>query len=99
MPKIEAGAVVIMILHSPREKVWGVLSEITAAGAFVRAIDLNAFDDYVASIVRNEPFINLADQFFPLWRVERIERDAESMGIPSLAEQFERRTNRKIADV
>lgn len=99
MPKIEANEAVIVILHSPREKVWGVLHEINASGAFVRAIDLAAFDDYVAAFVRHEPFIGLCDQFFPLWRVERIVRDEESGGIPSLRAQFEQRTGKNLSDV
>lgn len=96
MPKIEASQTVIMILHSPREKVWGVLQEINQSGAFVRAIDLAAFDDYIAALVRREPFIGFCDQFFPLWRVERIVRDEESAGISSLEAQFEARTGRKM---
>ena len=98
MSKIEAKQTVVLIMHSPREKVWGVLEEITNAGVFVRGLDLNAFEDYIGAIVRDEPFFGLTDQFFPLWRVERILRDEPSGGIPSLAEQFEQRTNRQIID-
>lgn len=99
MPKIKANEAVIMILHSPREKVWGVLQEINQSGAFVRAIDLQAFDDYVAALLRHEPFIGFCDQFFPLWRVERVVRDEESGGIPSLEAQFEARTGKKMIEV
>lgn len=98
MPKIEAKSSVVLVLHSPREKVWGVMEEITGAGVFVRGLDLNAFEDYVGAIVRNEDFIGMSDQFFPLWRVERIVRDESSGGVPSLLEQFERRTGKKISD-
>ena len=69
---IEAGAIVILVLHSPREKCWGVLDEISAAGVFLRGLDLNAFDDWVQAIAHDEPFIGLSDLFFPMWRVERI---------------------------
>lgn len=96
MPKIQANEAVILVLHNPREKVWGILQEINSSGAFVRGIDLNAFEDYVGALVRDEPFIGFCDQFFPLWRIERIMRDEESGGIPSLVEQFEKRTGRKI---
>lgn len=98
MSKIEAKTNVILVLHSPREKVWGVLEEITGAGVFVRGLDLNAFDEYIASIIRQEAFIGLSDQFFPLWRVERIVRDETAGGVLSLAEQFEERTGKKISD-
>ena len=99
MAKIEANEAVILVLHSPREKVWGVIDEINQSGAFVRGMDLNAFEDYIGAIVRDEPFIGLCDQFFPLWRVERIIRDESSGGIPSLVEQFEQRTGKKISEI
>jgi hypothetical protein len=98
VPKIEPNETVILILHSPREKIWGVLEEITSAGVFARGIDLNAFEDYIGAILRHEPFIGLCDQFFPLWRVERILRDESSGGIPSLIEQFEGRVGKSVLE-
>lgn len=92
VPGIEAGAVVVLVLHTPREKCWGVLDEINAAGIFLRGLDLNAFDDWVQAVAHDEPFIGLSDLFFPMWRVERLSRDESAGGIPSLAEQFEQRT-------
>ncbi|HVG35971.1 MAG TPA: hypothetical protein VM911_23155 [Pyrinomonadaceae bacterium] len=96
---IEAGAAVIVVLHSPREKCWGVLDEISAAGVFLRGLDLGAFDDWVQAVARDEPFIGLTDLFFPMWRVERIARDEAAGGVPSLSEQFEKRTGRKVGDL
>ena len=96
---IDAGVTVVIVLHSPREKCWGVLGEINAAGIFLRGIDLNAFDDWTSAIAHNEPFIGLTDMFLPMWRIERITRDESAGGIPSLAEQFERRTGKSILDL
>ena len=96
--RIEAGAAVVIVLHSPREKVWGVLDEISAAGVILRGIDLNAFDDWTSAVAHDEPFMGLNDMFLPMWRVERLTLDENSGGIPSLAEQFEQRTGRKIFD-
>lgn len=96
--RIEPGAVVILVLHSPREKCWGVLEEINAAGVFVRGLDLNSFDDWVQAVTHDEPFMSVADLFFPMWRVERISRDESAGGVPSLAEQFEQRTRRKLLE-
>ena len=98
MPKIEANTSVILVLHSPREKVWGVLEDISNSGVYVRGLDLNAFEDYIGAIQRHEDFIGLSDQFFPLWRVERIIKDEMMGGVPALAEQFEERTGKKISD-
>ena len=96
---IEVGAAVVVVLHSPREKCWGVLDEINAAGVFLRGLDLNAFDDWTHAVARDEPFIGLTDLFFPMWRVERIARDEAAGGVPSLAEQFEQRTGRHVSEM
>ena len=95
---IKPGAAVLLVLHSPREKCWGVLEEITAAGIFLRGLDLNAFDDWTQSVAHDEPFIGLTDLFFPRWRIERLTRDEPAEGVPSLREQFERRTGRNLEE-
>lgn len=96
--EITSGAAIIIVLHSPREKCWGVLQEINAAGVFLRGIDLNAFDDWVRAVMHDEPFIGLSDLFFPMWRVERVARDESAGGVSSLAEQFEQRTGRSLKE-
>ncbi len=93
---IEAGAAVVIVLHSPREKCWGVLDEINAAGIFLRGLDLNAFDDWTRAVAHGEPFIGLTDMFLPMWRVERLTRDESGGGVPSMAEQFEQRTGKSV---
>jgi hypothetical protein len=95
---IDSGTTVILVLHSPREKCWGILDEINAAGVFLRGLDLNAFDDWMRAVLHGEPFIGLSDLFFPMWRVERLSRDESAGGVLSLAEQFEQRTGRSIKE-
>ena len=95
---IKAGVTIVIVLHSPREKCWGVLDEISAAGVFLRGLDLNAFDDWAQSVAHDEPFMGPTDLFFPLWRVERVARDETAGGVPSLIEQFEQRTGRKLQE-
>jgi hypothetical protein len=90
---------VIVVLHGPREKIWGVLDEINLAGVFLRGLDLNAFDDWVHAVAHNEPFIGVGDLFFPMWRVERISKDEPEGGIPSLYEQAEQRTGRTVLEL
>jgi len=97
--RIEAGAPVVVVLHTPREKCWGILDEITAAGVFLRGLDLNSFDDWLRSVLHEEPFIGLNDLFFPLWRVERLTSDETAAGVPSLREQAERRTGHTVAEL
>ena len=95
---IKSDTAVIIVMHSPREKCWGVLDEISAAGVFLRGLDLNAFDDWVRAIMHDEPFMGLSDLFFPMWRVERVSRDESAGGVSSLAEQFEQRTGRSVQE-
>ncbi len=96
---IVAGACVMLVLHSPREKCWGVLDEISAAGVFLRGLDLNAFEDWTRAVAHDEPFIGLTDLFFPMWRVERVTLDESAGEVPSLAEQFARRTGRSVQEL
>jgi hypothetical protein len=96
---ISRGAAVIVVLHSPREKCWGILDEINQAGVLLRGLDLNAFDDWLSAVVHNELFVGFSDLFFPMWRVERIAKDEASGGVPSLGEQVEKRTGRTIAEL
>lgn len=95
---IGEGEVVVVVLHSPREKCWGVLDRISSAGVFLRGLDLNAFDDWVQAVAHDEPFMGPSDMFFPMWRVERVTRDEAAGGVPSLREQLEQRTGRKLQE-
>jgi hypothetical protein len=96
---LKKGSPVLLVMHSPREKCWGMLDEITAAGVFLRGLDLNAFDDWVGAIVHNEPFVGLGSLFFPMWRVERIARDETSGEVPSMVQQVEERTGRSFEEL
>jgi hypothetical protein len=92
MAKIETGESVIIILHSPREKLVGILQEINASGVFLRGVDLNYFDEWTQAIKAGETYLPMQDQFFPMWRVERISKDEGSAELPSHAEIFKKKT-------
>src|SRR5262245_26614484 len=94
--KFDTGDPVIAILREPREKLLGILGEINAAGVTLRAVDLSYFDDWVQSIVANEPHLPMNDYFIPMWRVERVTRDESNGDYSSMAEQFEKRTGRSL---
>lgn len=96
---IQRGDAVVMVLHTPREKCWGILDDMSSAGVFLRGLDLNAFDDWLSAVVHDEPFVGFGDLFFPMWRVERISRDEASGGIPSLCDQVLKRTGRSVEDL
>ena len=89
----------LVVLHAPREKCWGILEDVNHAGVFLRGLDLNSFDEWLRAVVHEEPFVGFGDLFFPLWRVERISRDESSGGIPSLRDQVEQRTGRTVEEL
>lgn len=85
---IERNSPVIVYLHSPREKQWGLMLDINQAGIYLRGIDLNTFDDWTRMLARGERNIGLTHVFFPMWRVERVSLDERVDDIPSLADRF-----------
>ena len=96
---LQGGDPVVLVLHSPKEKCWGILDEVSAAGVFLRGLDLNSFDDWVRAVSHEEPFMGVSDLFFLMWRIERLSRDEPSGGIPSLFEQVEHRTGRTVQEL
>jgi hypothetical protein len=92
-------SIVVVSLHTPKEKVWGELLAIHPAGITMRGIDLNSFDHFIRQI--NEPEgerTGLPTVFFPMNRLERIALDEPSGAIPSMAELFSRKVGRSLAD-
>lgn len=98
MSKIETGESVVIVLHSPREKLVGILQEINSAGVFLRGVDLGYFEEWVKAIKNGETYLPMQDQFFPMWRVERISKDEGSYELPSHAEIFSDKTGYDFAD-
>ncbi len=96
--KIENGESIILVLHTPREKLFGILDEISPAGVFVRAIELGYFDDWCSSIANGEQYLPMSDYFVPMWRVERLTRDEGSPDAASLTDIFEQRTGRNLGE-
>jgi hypothetical protein len=95
---IEPNIMVVVVLHSPREKCWGRLNQVNAAGIFLRGIDLSSYEDWIMALGKEEPFIGPAYIFFPMWRVERMIKDERIGDVPSISEQFESRTGRSLTD-
>jgi hypothetical protein len=95
---LEPGAAVVVYLHSPREKVWGIVKGLSSAGVFVQGIDLNTFDSWVQMIIRGERNMGLTHVFLPLWRVERIALDETIDDIPSMSDMFYSRVGISVAE-
>ena len=92
------GTSIVIYLQSPKEKVWGILISITTAGVVVRGLDLVIFDDWMRQEARGqEALLGPATLFYPMHRLERLEKD-ESQGIlEGYADRFLRETGRTVS--
>jgi hypothetical protein len=98
-PPLQPNSIILLSLHTPKEKIWGQLVSLHAAGVTVRGIDLNSFDDFIRQVLDPDgERIGLSTLFFPMQRVERIALDEPHGSIPSMAERFEQKVGRSLAD-
>ncbi len=96
---MEPHSIVVVSLHSPKERLWGELVDISNAGVTVRGIDLSSFDDFISQVLHPEgDRIGLPTLFFPMLRIERIALDEARGSIPSMAEMFEKKVGRSLAN-
>lgn len=87
---------VIVSLHNPKEKFWGLLLCLDTCGVTVRGIDLESFDDWTREAARGGASMGLSTVFFPLHRVEKIILDERVGDIPALSNAFESRVGHDV---
>jgi hypothetical protein len=87
----QSGAIVLVTLNNPREKLWGAILGLNPAGVSLHGIELSSFDEATSMVVSGEP-LNAGALFFPMHRVERIQLDLPEGSIPSLSQRFTHRT-------
>jgi len=92
------GTPVLVYLHSPREKVFGVLVSLQPAGVALRGIGLTAFEDWLRQEARGEEGLGPVTVFYPMNRVERVERDETVGGLEGFAARFRRETGRTVVE-
>jgi hypothetical protein len=94
---IVPGTPVLVYLHSPRERVFGLLLSLQTAGVAVRGIDLASLDDWIRQETRGDsPGLGPVTVFYPMSRVERVERDETVGDLESIADRFRRLTGRRV---
>jgi hypothetical protein len=94
------GDAVVVYLHTPKEKVWGLLASISSAGVVVRGLDLAVFDDWLRQELRGEEeLIGPSTLFYPIHRIERLERDETVGPVAAFADRFEREVGRSVREV
>jgi hypothetical protein len=95
----EKDALVIVNLVNPKEKFFGLLRSMSAAGVTMRAVNLDSFEDWMHQIAHNEePDIEMITMFVPLFRVERIFLDEPAGAVKSYAQRFESVVGKTVAE-
>ena len=83
------GTPVILYLQGPKEKMWGILISLLPSGVIIRGIDLVAFEDWMRQEAHgDEALLGLTTSFFPMNRVERMERDETVGAAVSYSDRF-----------
>ena len=94
-----AGDPVVLYLQQPKEKIWGILISISSPGIVVRGIDLAVFDDWMRQEARGEePLIGLVTLFYPIHRLERMERDETLGPLLSYADRFREEVGQSVQE-
>jgi hypothetical protein len=94
---MDIGSIVILHLSNPGEKYWGVIESLTSIGATLHGLNLSSFQDWVHSVVSEDPpSMGLVTVFFPIHRIESMYLDQEVGAAESLRSSFERRVGRSV---
>ena len=92
-------AIVILSLHAPKEKIWGLLLHVDQAGIWIHGIDINSFDDWSRQVAtQKEPNMGLSTMFFPMIRLEKIIVDETVGTLKSFSLQFYERAGFHVED-
>jgi hypothetical protein len=74
-----------------------MLVSLTTAGVIVHGLDLVTFDEWMRQEARGEePLIGLCTIFYPMARLERLERDDALGTLPSYVQRFELEVGRTV---
>lgn len=94
----EQGSTVLLTLHSPRQKFFGVLMQFAAPGVEIRGVPLESLDD-LARQIREGERAGASTLFFPMHRVERMELDEAVGELPSLGDSFAAKAGHTVEEV
>lgn len=88
---METGELVVISCAAPREKFFGVLLALTPAGATLRGVPLEAFEDWLRQVATSgTPMIGPVTLFLPAHRLDRIEVDESAGAVEGYADRFRR---------
>lgn len=100
VPTLEPLTPIVAFLREPKEKVWGLLLALDAAGLSVRGLDVEVFDDWVRQESRgDETILAPLTLFYPMHRVERVEADETVGPVTACVQRFEDQVGRSVYEV
>lgn len=93
------GSPAVLYLNDPKEKIWGLVVSVSAAGVVMRGLRLDSFEDWMRQEARNEEeLLGLVTSFYPLPRIERLEEDRSVGSVVSYSDRFAEAVGRSVQD-
>jgi hypothetical protein len=97
---LRPGVPVLVFLRDPKQKAWGLLLSLGPAGVVLRGMDLAIFEDWLRQEARREDRqIGPTTLFYPMWRVERMERDETIGPVAAYADRLIREVGRSAREL
>jgi hypothetical protein len=99
MPAFEEGSAAVLYLNDPKEKIWGLVVSVSAAGVVLRGMRLDSFEDWLRQEAKNdEELLGLVTCFYPLPRIERLEEDRSVGSVVSYSQRFVEAVGRTVQE-
>ena len=99
MIAFQDGSPAVLYLNDPKEKIWGLVVSVSAAGVVIRGLRLDSFEDWMRQEARQEDeLLGLVTSFYPLPRIERLEEDRSVGSVISYSQRFEEAVGRTVQD-
>jgi hypothetical protein len=96
---VRQGDAVVLHLHSPKEKIWGLLVSLSSAGVGLFGLDVAVFEDWLRQEARGEePLVGPVSLFYPMYRLERLELDVSVGPVRGLADRFTEEVGRSVQE-
>ena len=99
MMAFEDGSAAVLYLNDPKEKIWGLVVAVSAAGVVMRGMRLDSFEDWMRQEAKREDeLLGLVTAFYPLPRIERLEEDRSVGSVVSYSDRFARAVGRTVQE-
>lgn len=99
MIAFQDGSPAVLYLNDPKEKIWGLVVSVSAAGVVIRGLRLDSFEDWMRQEARQEEeLLGLVTSFYPLPRIERLEEDRSVGSVISYSQRFAEAVGRTVHD-